>query len=326
MSTLIRAVPIPAAGVALGLVALGNLLAPMIDIARPLCGALSVLFAALVICKVIAYPEMIREDFKNPILASVSATLLMTMMQLSASIAPLSLRLGLALWVSAVALHLSLMVWFSRTFIRNLQLNQVFPTYFICYVGIIVAAVTSPSLGLQALGNVLFWMGFICYPLLLGLVTYRYLRHPIPEAARPLFCIYAAPASLSIAGYLAVTDAPNLLFVGIMLVLAQGLFLLVLTRVPSFIRNGFYPSYAAMTFPFVITATALSLSLEAFAAAGMALPNLLHVLCMVETIFAAVMVFFVVCRYVVFLVKPVMAARAARAEEAEGLALAADAE
>ena len=96
------------------------------------------------------------------------------------------------------------------------------------------------------------------------------------------------------------TDAPNLLFVGALLVLAQAMFVLVLMRVPAFVRGGFYPSYAAMTFPFVITATALMLSLQAFANAGVPLPSVLNLVCVAETIFAAGMVAFVVFRYACF--------------------------
>ena len=50
------------------------------------------------------------------------------------------------------------------------------------------------------LGYYIFWFGFVAYMLLLALVTYRYLHHPIPEAAKPLICIYTAPMSLSLAG------------------------------------------------------------------------------------------------------------------------------
>ena len=76
---------------------------------------------------------------------------------------------------------------------------------------------------MQALGQAIFWFGFACYAALLVLVTYRYAKHEVPEGARPLFCIYTAPMSLSIVGYLAVADAPNALFVGVMMVLAQVL-------------------------------------------------------------------------------------------------------
>ncbi len=58
-------------------------------------------------------------------------------------------------------------------------------------------------------------------------------------------------------GYLAVTPDPDLTLVTVMAVAAQALFVFVLAQVPKFVKGGFYPSFAAMTFPFVITATAL---------------------------------------------------------------------
>ena len=176
----------------------------------------------------------------------------------------------------------------------------MFPTYFICYVGIVVASVTSPAFGMQALGQVIFWFGFACYAALLVLVTYRYAKHEVPEGARPLFCIYTAPMSLSIVGYLAVTDAPNALFVGVMMVLAQVLFLVVLSRLPRLLRLKFYPSYAAMTFPFVITATALGQGTAFFRANGVALPFAFDVVFYVEVALATIMVAYVLAHYLRF--------------------------
>ena len=75
MTDIIKGVPIPTAGVALGLAALGNLLSPLIGFVRPLCGVLSALLVALVICKMVMFPQMIKEDFKNPILARLSSEL-----------------------------------------------------------------------------------------------------------------------------------------------------------------------------------------------------------------------------------------------------------
>lgn len=299
----IQMVPIPTAGVALGLAALGNLLAPYAEAAHVLCGALSAVLALMVLAKVVLYPSMIRDDFRNSILASVSATFMMTLMQLAGYLAPVAVAPAFGLWCAAVAAHFLLMGWFTARYIRRFQLKEVFPTYFICYVGIIVASVTSPSFGMEALGTVLFWFGFSCYLVLLGVVTVRYIKHEVPEGARPLFCIYAAPMSLSLAGYLAVTPNPNLVFVGVLAVLAQVLFAVVLFRLPKFLALKFYPSYAAMTFPFVITATALDKALTALVAGGVAVPllPLLEALVAVETVFATVMVFYVFFHFMKFL-------------------------
>ena len=303
MAELIKKVPIPTAGVALGLAALGNLLQPYSDMARGLCGALSLALVLLLLAKIVRHPDMIRADFKNPILASVSATLLMAIMQLSTYLAPATLWGGFALWAMAVGLHLGLMAWFTARFIRRFQLKEVFPTYFICYVGIIVASATSPTYGAEALGYGLFWFGFACYLVLLGVITYRYAKHEVPEGARPLFCIYTAPMSLSLVGYLATAADPSPLMVAVMLVLAQAFLVLVLARLPKFLALPFYPSYAAMTFPFVITATALSQGVTFLNGLGAGLPLALDVLVLAEMGLAIVMVGYVTVCYLQFFFK-----------------------
>lgn len=314
----IKKVPIPAAGVSLGLVALGNLVADCSSVAQAACVGLSLFMAALLLARVIMFPKSIAEDLGNPILASVSATLFMALMQVAAYFAPAAFLPAFALWSLSVAGHLSLMGWFAMRHLRAFALERVFPSYFICYVGIIVAAVTSPAFGMEALGSVLFWVGFALYPVLLVLVTARYAKHPVPEAARPLFCIYSAPASLSIVGYLAVTEQPSLALVAVLLIAAQAFFVMVLSQLPKFIAGGFFPSFAAMTFPFVITATALGYALELFQAAGVEGLGILQAIQAFETAFAAAMVLFVFVRYLVFLFKPVRAAE----PEALGEALA----
>lgn len=304
MRNLIQRVPIPTAGVALGLAALGILLQPYTESLHILCGVLSFCFVALLIAKIALFPAMIRDDLKNSILASVSATLFMTLMQLSTYIAPIVYPAAFGLWCVAVIGHLCLMAWFTLHFIRHFKLSEVFPTYFICYVGIVVSSVSCPTFGMEPVGQVLFWFGFACYLLLLMVVTTRYFKHEVPEAARPLFCIYTAPMSLSLAGYLAVSPQPNAAFVITLLVLAQILLVVVLARLPLLMKLKFYPSFAAMTFPFVITATALGRATAFLRAEGVLAPGLLSdalgVLLVVETLLACVMVAFVVAHYVHF--------------------------
>ena len=170
-------------------------------------------------------------------------------------------------------------------------------------MGIVVGSVTSPTFGMEALGQALFYGGFVCYLALLVIVTLRYAKLGVPEGARPLFCIYAAPMSLSLAGYLTVTPEPNLAFALVLAVLAQALFALVLVRLPKLLKLPFYPSYAAMTFPFVITAIALGKVLNLAAANGFAVPAAFEVLVAAETLFATVMVLDVAARYLGYFYK-----------------------
>ena len=302
MRDIIKKVPIPTAGVALGLAALGNLLQPYTEIAHGLCGGLSLFLVSMLVAKVILFPSMIRSDLQNSILASVSATFFMTLMQLAGYLAPVAIVPAFGLWCAAIAGHFILMGWFTAHFIRRFKLAEVFPTYFICYVGIIVAAVTSPVFGMEAFGRGIFWFGLACFAVLLATVVARYLKHEIPEPARPLFCIFAAPMGLSLVGYLAVTPNPDPLFVGVLMGLGQVMLVGVATQLPKFLALKFYPSYAAMTFPFVISAMALGKGMQALYAAGVTIPALpmVEALIALETVFAAVMVTYVFVHYMRF--------------------------
>lgn len=301
--SIIKKVPIPTAGVALGLAALGNLFQPYTEFLHLFCGALALILVVLLAAKIIAFPQLIRDDLRNSIMASVSATIFMTLMQLAVYLAPFAYQVALFIWAAAIFAHLGLMIWFTTRFIARFKLHEVFPTYFICYVGIVVASVTSPTFGMQRVGSLLFWLGFILYIALLALVTYRYAKHAIPEPARPLFCIYTAPMSLSLVGYLATAQNPHPLFVGILLLLAQVLFIVVLIRLPHLLRLQFYPSYAAMTFPFVITATALGKAVTYYRSLGWAVSSALDVVFAVEMILATVMVFYVLGHYCNFFIR-----------------------
>lgn len=302
MREIIKKVPIPVAGVALGLAALGNLLQPYHEVAHVLCGTLSLFLVSLLVAKVVMFPAMIRDDMQNSILASVSATFFMTLMQLAGYLAPVAMAPAFGLWCAAIAGHFALMGWFTAHYIRRFDLREVFPTYFICYVGIIVAAVTSPVFGAQAFGQGIFWFGFACYVVLLAVVSVRYMKHEIPEGARPLFCIYAAPLGLSLVGYLAVMPDPHPVFVAVLLGLGQLMLVGVITRLPKFFALKFYPSYAAMTFPFVISAMALYKGTQTLATTAFFAPILpvAEVLIAVETLFATAMVVYVFTHYMKF--------------------------
>lgn len=299
---MIKNIPIPTAGVMLGLAALGNLLSPYSIIVKIICGILSALLGALLFAKIIKYPKLVHADLKgNPVLGSVFATFFMATMQLCTYVAPVLPVLSKAVWCLAVAAHIILIIWFSKNFVMNLEMKNVFPTYFIAYVGIVVGAVTSPVFNCIQLGIYIFYFGFAAYMLLLLLVTYRYIKMPPQEAAvKPLICIYTAPMSLSLAGYFAVIPEKSFLMITVMQICAQLLFFFILSLMPKLLRLPFYPSYAAFTFPFVITAIALKQSLAYYASMGVLLHDFFYCLYVFEAICATCIVVYVTIHYLNF--------------------------
>lgn len=293
----LKTVPIPTAGLALGVIALGKLLGTYIPAIEPVCALLALALILLVTARIVMCPRAVAADLAQPVQAAVFGTFFMTYMQLATYLPAASLDAARVLWVAAVIGHFALMVWFTVQRVRNLRLEDVYATWFVCYVGIIVASVTSPAVQLQGLGRAIFWFGFVAYLALLVIVTVRHARLQLAAPAAPTFCIYAAPMSLSIAGYLSAFTTPSAPFVLVLELAAQALLLVVLFRLPRLLRGGFFPSFAAMTFPFVITATALTKALALFRSSGFAVPAVADVLLAAEVILAAVMTTYVFVRF-----------------------------
>ena len=301
MKDIIKKVPIPLCGVMLGLAALGNLLQSYGEGIRSVCGIVAAFLLILVLLKLIMFPQMIKEDMQNPIMASVSGTFPMALMLLSTYVKPFIGPAAMYIWYFAILLHIVLIVYFTVKFILKLQLPKVFASYYIVYVGIAVAAVTAPAYEKTGIGSIAFWFGFVTLILLLVLVTIRYVKCPqVPEPAQPLICIYAAPTSLCIAGYVQSVMPKSRGFLLAMLAVATVLYIFSLVKAIGYLKLKFYPSYAAFTFPFVISAIATKQTMACLANMGTPIPVLQYVV-LVETVIAVVFVVYTLIRFLGFI-------------------------
>lgn len=301
MKNVIKKVPVPLSGVMLGLAALGNLLQSYSEGVRYFCGILAGLLLILLILKLILFPHMIKEDMKNPIMSSVAATFPMALMLLSTYVKPFIGNAAFVIWILAILLHIVMILYFTVIFIVKLQMPKVFASYYIVYVGIAVAAVTAPAFGRLTIGAAAFWFGLISLVVLLILVTYRYINFKeIPEPAKPLICIYAAPASLCIAGYTQSVETKSYgLLIGLMIV-AAILYMFSLVKAVTYLKLPFYPSYASFTFPFVISAIAMKQASACLMNMGRPISFLSYVVT-IETVIAVLFVAYVFIRFMGFL-------------------------
>lgn len=308
MKKFLKALPLPACGVMLGLAALGNLLqavftnifgsAGMGDTLRYICGALSsVIWIALVLKLIVCSQGVKKALTSDPIAASVFATFPMGTILLAGYAKPFIGGAARIIWFAAVILHAALIVWFTLKYMVGLKLERVFASYFIVYVGIAASSITAPAFGQQAIGQAAFWFAFISLLCLLVPVTMRYVKIPVKEPAQPLFCIYTAPTALCIAGYIQSVANKSAAMVAGMLALSSLLYVIVLIKTPSLLKLKFYPSYAAFTFPFAITAIAAMQSMAFFKNAGWPQPWLRYVV-IVETVIAVVMNLYAFIKYV----------------------------
>ena len=298
---IIKKVPVPLCGVMLGFAALGNLLQSYGEGIRLVCGIVAAFLLILVLLKLIMFPKMIKEDMQNPIMASVSGTFPMALMLLSTYVKPFIGPAAMYIWFFAIGLHIVLIVYFTVKFILKLQLPRGFASYYIVYVGIAVAAVTAPAFEQTGIGAAAFWFGFVTLIILLVLVTVRYVKCPqIPEPAQPLLCIYAAPTSLCIAGYVQSVTPKSRGFLLAMLAVATVLYIFSIVKAIGYLKLKFYPSYAAFTFPFVISAIATKQTMACLANMGQPMPVLKYVV-LIETVIAVVFVVYTFIRFMGFL-------------------------
>ncbi len=203
MKKFLEKCPLPITGLILGLAALGNLVQSYGNPFRNILGIIAGILFILFLTKLMLYPQQVKNDLNNPVIASVFPTFSMATMLLSTYLNPYFPTFAFTLWMIGFILHGYLIFWFTIRFIPKLNIKQVFPSWFIVYVGIVAASVTSSAYGMELLGKIAFWFGFITYFMLLCPILYRILKvKKMPKAALPTLVILAAPASLLLAGYL----------------------------------------------------------------------------------------------------------------------------
>lgn len=254
-------IPSPLAGLALAIASLGwawELLFPQLDGLAQITGATLALFLiAPVTIKFSFHIHILLQELKHPVLGSVIPTYSMTLLMFSKTIEQFNHWLGVILWLFSIVLHLLFLSLFIFYRSRDICIEQLIPSWFIPPIGIIVAAVTFPG-EFPLLAKILLYFGMTTYFVMLPIMLYRLIFHKaIPEAVRPTIAVLAAPASLSLVGYLTLTPLPSIILISLLLGTALLMTLLIYMSLFHFRKLEFSPSFSSLTFPLVISATAL---------------------------------------------------------------------
>ena len=300
MKSFLKKLPMPIVGVMLAFASLGNLVQSYGSIYRNILGIISGVIFIVSTTKFICDFQSLKSELDTPIGASVFQTYSMGIILLATYIKPFHMDIAYVVWVGGIMLHLLSMIRFTLKFVKGFKIKQVFPSWFIVYVGIAIASVTGKAFN-QGIGQITFYFGFICYLILIYVVGKRVFRvKEIPEPALPTLLIFAAPGSLCLAGYLNSFDAKNMIIFWLLLVLSQCFYIFALSRLIVLLKLKFYPSYSAFTFPLVISALALKLSNGFLINKGFD-TGMLPITVKLEEIIAVTVVFYVLIRYLIFL-------------------------
>ena len=297
---IIEKLPIPIAGVLLAVLSLGNLLKDINPYLRYFFASIGLIILILIILKVILYPKSIKEDFKNPVIVSSSGTFSMSLMILSTYLLEFIPSIAYSIWIIGIVLHILLIIYFTYHFIiRDFNISNVYPTYWIVFVGITMGAITSHAHNIEEIGFIFFIIGFISMIITSPVIIYRYLKYKdIPDMNKPLICIFTALFSILIVGYVNSAQHISNIFVMALYLIACIFYIFALYKFIDYRNLDFYPSFAAFTFPFVISALATKGILSVMKT-SIILESILNL----QIIIAVLIVAYVIIRYVQFFKK-----------------------
>ena len=259
----------------------------------------------LVLLKLILHFDEFNRELNQLIALSTFGTFSMALMLFSTYLKPLfmplSQKIALGIWILGIIIHLSILLIFTKNYVINdFDIENVFATWWIVYIGITMAAITAPAFDMQNYGFIFFGIGFILMIPTLVLVSYRYLMFTsIDDKNKPFICIYTALLSILLVGYVnALPIDENFLSLIYMcacifyiFAIFQAIKLLIIEKLE------FMPSFSAFTFPFVISAIATG---DAYKFFGF---DYLNYLFYIQAIIALTLVIFVSYKYLRFLLK-----------------------
>ena len=178
----------------------------------------------LILGRLILGFEQVREDLRNPVIASAFASFFMAAF-LFASRLPLA-QTGLSVtWIGLLGLYIAYIIFFSLRFMRPLSLNQVFPSWFVVYVGPAISLVTVPASVPTSIKGLILGVTGLATLALFPLVLWRMRQIAIPHLYQPILAILAAPLALSLPAQSRVIKTCNYHFTCPTFILTSILFL-----------------------------------------------------------------------------------------------------
>ncbi|MGL6063965.1 MAG: TDT family transporter [Fusobacteriaceae bacterium] len=251
--------PVALTGLALGVSGVSGAVAVVFNPKALYIGnVISLMLLFPIIIKNILHFDIFKEELKHPTLGSFIPTLDMALMNFSVVLYGFSAVLGKGLWLFCIVLHLIFGVSFIYHRFRSWDIKHMVPSWFVPPIGIVVASVNSSVMNMPQLSQMIFYIGFVFYILMLPMMLYRVIFvEKIDDARLPTFAIMAAPPNLCLAGYLVAFKTPNPSMVGFLFPLAIFMTGLLYISIVKIIKLKFTPVYASFTFPLAIGSTAI---------------------------------------------------------------------
>ena len=294
-----KKIPLAFSGCLLGLAGAGNLLSDTFPVLAHFFSLTGLILWVFFLCHHLIYWSETKIELQEPALLSGMATFPMAGMILSTYLLRLFPTFGglaQAVWWTAFLLDCGLIFYFTKTHILAKPRANATPSWTVLYVGIAVAALTYPVVGVVELAYLTLGFGFVLTSILYPLIYQGLKTSPLPSHLLGQEGIYCAPFSLLLAALVRVGGASLPVWLLYTMVgVSQAFYFFVLTRLPRMIKEGFQPAFSALTFPTVITATSLKM------AQGLLHSSLLRPLVWLETILCLAILVSVLVGFVIYI-------------------------
>ena len=296
-----KKLPLAFSGCLLGLAGAGNLIS---DTLPELSHVFSVLGLGLWIIFLVFHLfdwQNSTKELKKPPVLSGMATFPMAGMILSTYLlrtVPSVPLLAQVLWWFSFLLDIGLITYFTILLLKSKEKIYATPSWTVLYVGIAVAALTYPVVGIIEIAYATIIFGFILTFYLYPRIYLDLKKKPLPVELLGQEGIYCAPFSLLLASLVRVGGHQLLTYSIIMMIISSQLFFfLVLSRLPQILKQGFQPAFSAVTFPTIVTATSLKM------AQGILQVSFLNLFVTIEILISLTILIFVLFSYLIWMKK-----------------------
>ncbi len=296
-----KKLPLAFSGCLLGLAGAGNLISDTLPELSHVFSVLGLgLWVIFLISHLFDWKNSTKELKKPPVLSGM-ATFPMAGMILSTYLLrtiPSVPLLAQVLWWFSFLLDIGLITYFTILLLKSKEKIYATPSWTVLYVGIAVAALTYPVVGIIQIAYATILFGFILTFYLYPRIYNDLNKKPLPIILLGQEGIYCAPFSLLLASLVRVwgQQLPTWGLI-IMMIASQSFFLLVLSRLPYILKQGFQPAFSALTFPTIVTATSLKM------AQGILQISLLNLFVTIEILISLTILIFVLFSYLIWMRK-----------------------
>ncbi len=250
MKIFLSKLPLPITVLALGWVILGNIFQGVITFLSDICMIISLILMVSTILKVFLDFKGFFNSLKSPVGLSLFATFGMSLMMIAEWMKGVLDKGNIYFWVAGVFIHILVMVVFTIKYVINFKFKYIFPSWFLVYSGIGIAAITCKDFGMIVFGTAVFYFTIFVSAVIMPLVLIKVFKRNDTNAAKPLFSLIAVPVSTILSAYIIISSNIDVGRLWILFIISQVILLLVVINMLFQMFNGFYPSwscYAAST-------------------------------------------------------------------------------